>query len=255
VILADAVTFLVAGVLIAAFVPRAADPVHPEKDPVEATPPGLVVGYLTELREGLAFLRRDPTLMAIGLMVLVTNLLDQGMSAVLAPVWVHDTLDSPLGLGAISLVFGVGAVTGSLVYSWLGPRLPRRQVYAWGFLAAGAPRFVALALATTLPPVLIVMLVAGLGVGGINPVLAAAEYERTPRELQARVLGALGAMAWLGIPFGGLVAGFMVEAWGLTEALLVFGGAYAVATLAPFVLPSWRGLDRAAEQAPTETLS
>ena len=117
----------------------------------------------------------------------------------------------------------MGAVSGSALFAWLGPRLPRRQAYAWGFLVAGAPRFFALALASTLPPVLIVMLVAGLGVGAINPVLGAVEYERVPRHLQARVLGASGALAWLGIPFGGLLAGFAVEAWGLTAALVVFG--------------------------------
>jgi MFS family permease len=86
--------------------------------------------------------------------------------------------------------------------------------------------------------------VAGLGVGGINPILGAVEYERVPRHLQARVLGAVGAIAYLGIPFGGLVAGVAVQVWGLTATLIGFGVVYALATVAPFALPAWRGLDR-----------
>ncbi len=248
----DAATFLVAGVLVALFVPRTADPQHPDPAPStdgegepQLAPVGMVHGYVRDLREGFGFLVGDRTLVAIALMVCVTNFLDQAMASVFAPVWVLDNLGSPLGLGLISLLFGLGAVTGSGLFAWLGPRLPRRQAYAWGFLVAGAPRFLALALASTLPPVLIIMLVAGVGVGAINPVLGAVEYERVPRHLQARVLGAAGALAWLGIPFGGLLGGFAVEVWGLTTALLVFGAAYGLATLAPFTLPSWRGLDRA----------
>ncbi len=251
VLLVDAATFLVAGLLVALLVPRAADPRGSECMPeVDIPRVGLVRGYVTDLREGFGFLLGDRTLVAIAIMLCVTNLLDQAIAAVFTPVWVLDNLGSPLGLGLISFLFGIGAVAGSALFAWLGPRLPRRQAYAWGFLICGAPRFFALALATTLPPVLLVMLVAGLGCGAINPILGAVEYERVPRHLQARVLGASGALAWLGIPFGGLLGGFAVQAWGLTAALIVFGSAYALATLAPFTLPSWRGLDRASAEVP-----
>jgi hypothetical protein len=39
-------------------------------------------------------------------------------------------------------------------------------------------------------------------------IVGAIEYERVPRHLQARVLGAVGASAWVGIPFGSLRVGF-----------------------------------------------
>jgi MFS family permease len=239
VLLLDAASFLVAGLLIALFVDRAAEPAadatseHEEK-----------VGYVAELREGFAFLRGDRLLVAIALMVLVTNLLDQAYSVVLVPVWVRDQLGSPLGLGLIGGVFGVGAVVGSALFAWLGPRLPRRRSFAWGFLVGGAPRFFVLAIATTLPPVLAVSLLAGLGVGAINPALSSTEYERVPRHLQARVLGALGALAWAGIPLGGLVGGLAVDTFGAVSTAWVLGAVYLAATLTPFVLPVWRGMDR-----------
>jgi MFS family permease len=238
VLLIDAASFLVAGLLIALSVDGSVEPSRGGTATSEER-----LGYVAELREGFTFLRRDRLLVAISLMVLVTNLLDQAYSVVLVPVWVRDELGSPLGLGLVGGVFGIGAVAGSALFAWLGPRLPRRRSLAWGFLAGGAPRFLVIALAVTLPLVLAVSLLAGLGAGAINPALSSTEYERVPEHLQARVLGALGALAWAGIPLGGLVGGVAVDASGPTATAWVLGGVYLIATLAPFVLPVWREMD------------
>ncbi|HET7902763.1 MAG TPA: MFS transporter [Candidatus Nanopelagicales bacterium] len=248
VLLVDAASFLIAALLLGLLVPRTSQPPTREAEDAPAAEGGRVRAYVDELREGFGFLLRDRMLVAIAVLVLVTNLLDQAYSAVMVPVWVHDELGSPLALGLIGGVFGVGAVVGSSVFAWLGPRLPRRRSFAWGFLVGGAPRFVVLALAVVLPPVLAVSLVAGLAVGAINPALAATEYERIPRHLQARVIGALAAVAMAGIPVGGLLGGLAVQTLGLSVALLVFGGVYLATTLCPFIFPVWREMDRAAEQ-------
>lgn len=250
VLLVDAASFLIAGALIALFVDHSVEP-HPQGPPENGKKPG----YIAELREGIAFLRRDRLLVAIAALVLVTNLLDQAYSVVLVPVWVRDDLGSPLALGLIGGVFGVGAVAGSAMFAWLGPRLPRRRSFAAGFLVGGAPRFFVLAVAVTLPPVLAVSLVAGLGAGSINPALSSTEYERVPPHLQARVLGALSALAWLGIPLGGLVGGIAVSALGLTTTAFLLGAAYLLATLSPLVFPSWRQMDAPAPSAEVETTS
>jgi MFS family permease len=241
VLLLDAVSFVVASALLWALVPRSAEPPRsqPRTDGRSAT-----AAYVDELRDGFRFLRGDRLLVAIGVLVLLTNMFDQAYGAVLVPVWVEQELGSPLGLGAIGGVFGVGAVLGSAGFAWLGPRLPRRQSFAWGFLVGGAPRFLVLALAATLPPVLAVSFVAGLGVGAINPALSATEYERVPPHLQARVLGALGAVAMAGMPIGALLGGLLVATIGLTPTLVLVGVAYLLTTLAPFVFPVWRQMQR-----------
>jgi len=254
----DALSFLVAAALLAAFVPRSAQPPPSVEERDGATDDGAApsVGrgraYLGELRDGFRFLRQDRLLMGIGVMVLLTNMLDQAYSAVLIPVWVHDELGTPLALGLLFGVFGVGAVLGSSVFAWLGPRLPRRRSFAWGFLVGGAPRFFVVAMAVTLPPVLAVSFVAGLACGAINPSLAATEYERIPRQLQARVLGALAAVAMAGIPIGGLLGGLTVTRLGLDVALVVLGAVYFVTTLTPFVFPAWREMDTAAGTSSVE---
>lgn len=252
VLVIDALSFAAAGALMLATVPKAADPKHNKElvDPLALDQAAGFRGYLASLGEGLRFLRADRTLIAIAAMVLVTNLLDMAYAAVFLPVWVRTELGSPLGLGLVSGLFGAGAVLGSAAYAWLGPRLPRRRAFAWCFLIGGAPRFAALALASTLPPVLAVVAVAGLGVGGINPILGAVEFERVPRRLQARVLGAVGALAWAGIPLGGLLGGLAVAGLGLTAALWLAAGAYGLATLAPFLLPAFRGFDRVERAEP-----
>ena len=248
VLLLDAASFVIAAGLLWGLVPRSAEPprAQPRPDGRSAT-----AAYLDELRDGFRFLRGDRLLVSIGLLVLLTNMFDQAYGAVLVPVWVEQELGSPLGLGAIGGAFGVGAVLGSVLFAWFGPRLPRRRSFAWGFLVGGAPRFLVLAAAVTLPPVLVVSFLAGIGIGAINPALSSTEYERVPPHLQARVLGALGAIATAGMPVGALLGGVLVATIGLTPTLLVVGVAYLLTTLAPFVFPVWRGMERGGPTADT----
>jgi Major Facilitator Superfamily len=229
----DAATFAASAGLVALLVPLTAQPA-PEQRGGNSAP------YLSSLAEGFGHLRRDRLLVAIAVMVLVTNFLDQAGGAVLTPVWAHDILHSPIALGLVSGAVSLGAVTGNAAITWLAPRLPRRMTYAAGFLLAGAPRYLAMALFGSLSPVLAVVFLSGLGAGGINPILGAVLYERVPRRLQARVLGTVNASAWAGTPFGSLAAGLTVSSLGLHTALLTTAAIYALATLPPFLFPVWR---------------
>jgi MFS family permease len=235
VIALDAISFVISAALVGVAVPRSAEP--------EASPEEEGSSYVERLTQGLRYLAHDRLLQGIAAMVLITNLLDAANATVFIPVWGQDVLGSSVGVGIVGGVFGLGAITGNGVLTWLAPRLPRRAVYGVGFLLAGAPRYVAVALSSTVPPVAVVAFFAGFGAGSINPILGAVEYERVPRHLQARVLGVVGAMAWAGIPFGGLLGGLGVEAFGLTAALLVAAGIYLVVTLAPFLFPAWKEMD------------
>jgi MFS family permease len=238
VVLIDGLTFAVAGLLIGALVPVAAQPEAPDERRMSLR------RYATDLADGLRFIRGDRLMLVLMTMIAVTNLIEQGLSAVLLPVWVRDHLHRPEALGLITGVLGVGMLLGSLAGAWAGPRLPRRTTYALGFLIAGAPPFVALALSSTLPPVLTILLIGGLAGGTLNPILGALQYERIPPHLRARVLGAVKASAWIGIPFGSLLAGALADTVGLRTTLLAMGAAILIATLAPVPLPAMRGMNR-----------
>ena len=155
----DALSFAVSAVVVAGTVPRSTAAAVA----TGAGPAPTVAGYLTELREGFAALRRDRLLLGIAGLVAVTNLLDQAGGAVLLPVWARDVAHSPVALGLLGGAFGLGAVAGNAVTTWAGHRLPRRWTFAVGFAVAGAPRFVVLALASSLGPVLPVLVLAGRG--------------------------------------------------------------------------------------------
>jgi MFS family permease len=230
----DAATFAVAAVVAAVWVRVA-------PAPVSRTP---LRGYARELGAGLRFIRGDRLLLGIIAMVAVTNLLDQGLSEVMLPVWVRDEIGTASVLGVIGGVAGAGAVAGNLVGAWIGPRVSRRALYTTGSVVGGAPRFLVLALTGLLSPVLAVYLVSEVFSGSLNAVVGATAYERIPEELRARVLGTVRASAWVGIPFGALFAGYVVEAVGVRGALLAFGVVYLFTSLAPLAFPSWRQMRR-----------
>jgi MFS family permease len=119
-----------------------------------------------------------------------------------------------------------------------------------GFLLCGAPRFFLVAASPGAVVIASLFFVFGMGAGAINPILGAVQYERVPRPLQARVLGAVGSLAWLGIPFGALAAGFAVSAIGLRGALVAAGALYLAMTLCPFVFPVWSQMNRGATRPP-----
>lgn len=240
-LLVDAATFGVAGLLVLAFVrvPRTAGATEPRPGDRSG-----VRGYVSDMREGLRFLVRDPLLRAIGLLVLATNLVDQAYTAVLLPVWAKTIFGSATIIGLVGGASGLGALAGNLIFSAIAHRLPRRITFAICFLVAGAPRFFLLAWADSLVVIVTVVAVTSVSIGAINPLLGAAEFERIPERMRARVLGAVGSLAWAGIPVGGLLAGWLVTGVGITWALIAFGATYLVATLFPFFQPAWRLMDR-----------
>lgn len=237
VLVLDAASFVIAALLIVAFVPLGAQPPRTEG-----------TRYGEDLRAGWSFVRTEPLLRAIVTMVCATNLLDAAFSPLLVTVWSEQRYGSAAPLGLVLGVFSAGAVISALVASAWAEKLPRLTAYRWSFLLAGIPRFVVLALPVPLPVVVVVFAVSGLGAGFLNPFLAAAEYELIPRAMQARVLGVVSGLAWAGIPFGGLLAGFGVDTVGLAAVAIGCGVAYLLVTLDPFLRPVWRDLERGGGQ-------
>jgi MFS family permease len=215
----------------------------PARKEPEADAHEVASSYARELRDGWSFMRRDPVLMGIGVMVAVTNLLDQAWSVVLVPVWAKE---SGYGVGAVGLLaatFGASAVVGSVLAAAWAERLPRYRVYLVCFIVGGVPRFVMLATDQPLWAILAVAVVGGCASGFLNPVLGAVLFDRTPPDLMGRVTSMNIAMSWSLIPFGGILGGLAVGATGLAPALLLVGAAYLVTTLAPAVQPRWKEMD------------
>ncbi len=200
--------------------------------------------YAAELRDGWNFLRRDSVLMSLAMMVAVTNLLDLAWSAVLLPVWARD---SGAGIGAVGLVFSVwggASMLGALVAAAYGTRLPRFATYLVAYLITGLPRFVLFAIGVPLWVILAMCVIGGASSGFLNPVLGAVTFERIPREMVGRVTALNSALCWSLMPFGGVLGGLLISGMGLSTAMLVVGFAYVATTMAPALIPSFRGMNR-----------
>ncbi|MFJ3833956.1 MFS transporter [Streptomyces sp. NPDC090054] len=239
VLLVDAATFAASSFLVAVFLRGV-----PAAEPQRPTGKVSFVSYRTELAEGWAFLTRSRLLLGVTVMVMVTNGLDQGWSAVLLPVHGDEALGGPTALGLMVSLFGGFALLGALLYGMWGERFPRRAVFAVAFLLCGGTRYVVAALTDTPLPLAVTMALAGLGAGVLNPILSTVVYERVPEELRSRVSSVSTAGSELAMPMGGLAAGLLVDGFGIVPALLLFGGVYVLTTLTPLVFPAWRGLDR-----------
>lgn len=241
VVVLDGITFLAAGALVL-LIPRQT-----------TTSVGETLidtgSYLQRLGAGLRFLVRDRLVLATTLMNTTTNLLGAALGGVLLPAWVLDRELSPGALGAVFTALGLGGVLGSLVAAWLGPRLPRWAAYCCGFLLGGAPIFAVAALSDRVLPVLLTAFVMGALTGVLNPIVGAVQYERTPEHLLIRVLGAIKALAWVGVALGPLTVGLALAVADVTTVLWGCGIAYTALALAPLVLPVFRGLDRRPEPA------
>ncbi len=228
----DAGTFLVSAALVTALVPAA----------LRAPGPATQRRFLGDLAEGIGFIRRHRLVRAIVLTVLVTNFLDAPLP-VLMQVYARENFGSAVDLGLMIGVFGGAALVGSLAFSAVGHRLPRRLTFVACFVVWAADYLV---LAAT-PPfalTLVALAVGGLAVGPLNPLLMAVEYELIPPELRGRVLGAVTAGAWAAIPAGILLGGLVVESFGVAPTLLVIGLCYVAVTGYGFFNPALRALDQ-----------
>ncbi|MDF4249682.1 MFS transporter [Streptomyces sp. WMMB303] len=207
-------------------------------------PAGPGPGYWHRLGAGFRFLRGDPLLLTVIVMVGVTNLLDAAFATLLLPVWARESGNGPGAIGLANSALGIAAVAGSLVAAAVGHRIRRRPVFFAGFLLAGAPRFLILAVDVPLWAVLGVFALGGFGAGFLNPILGALNFERVPGELRGRVNALGDSLAWTGIPFGGLLAGAAVASFGLAPVLLAGAAAYFLTTNLTGLRPEWREMDR-----------
>ncbi|WP_244375846.1 MFS transporter [Streptomyces ficellus] len=238
VLLLDAATFGLSALLVLGGV-RGVKAAEPQRSAVPVSP----ARYRAELREGYAFVLGSRLLLGITLMVMVTNGLSQGWSAVLLPVHAQRNLGGAAAIGLVSAVWGGCALLGALLYAALGDRCRRRTVFTVAFLLSGAPPFLTAATTESVWPLVVTAAVGGLGSGTLNPILTTVLYERIPDALRSRVAGVTTAGALLAMPLGGVGAGFLVERAGLVPTLLAVGGLYFLTTLTPALFPSWREMD------------
>jgi MFS family permease len=200
-----------------------------------------------ELREGLAFVRREPWLWSTVIAASLSLLFFLGPLEVLLPFVIRNDLDA--GAGAFGLVLaaaGGGAIAVSLAVSQFG--VPRRYLtFMYTLWGVGTLPFIGYALGTTLWQFLLLAAIYGACETGGMVVWGTLMSTRVPPELRGRV-HSLDWFVSIGLtPVSFALTGPLASAIGIDATLVLAAVVPAVAMLVLYVVA---GLRRDEERYP-----
>jgi Major Facilitator Superfamily len=217
ILVVDAATYLVAFILLGAFLPQV------------ATPPGHtdLVGVLA----GVRWLWRDRLLRTLTIAQAGSQMAFQALSLAL-PVLAFVRYDHDARLAGFFLAtWGLGALAGGVVAYRIVTRFDPLVLGAVAWFAYALPLW---ALVARMPAaaVFLPLVLAGLGNGLRNPPLAAIRVLRVPASLRPKALTASGTIAWLGgaVALGGV--GIALRALGIAPVFALIAAISTVSALA-----------------------
>jgi MFS family permease len=200
-----------------------------------ATPPGRVAA---EIKEGLAWFWRQPFIRDSQLVVTGSDFTLNALYLVVI-VLARERGASPLVIGLMFAFLGVGGMLGTMVAPWLARRLSMRQVVV-----------TTMWLGAVLVPLLLAApgrITPGVLYGSMmllhptwGAVVGAYRLRMTPDAMQGRIQGITVLFSAGAVPFGTLLAGFLLQAYGATATVLVLTGVMALAALWAFASPAIR---------------
>jgi MFS family permease len=198
----DAATYVVSFVLLAGFVPKTRRIVG------EAARRGVLAG--------IKFLLRDPLLGPLSGTVIVLNFLAAGLSAAL-PFYAFDSFSGDAKIaGLFFTAMGAGALIGSLCAVLVIKRVQPLKLASFAIVALTLPLWLLpldLPAAAVMAALFVAMLFTPLVNGPVIGVITA----RTPVELRPKMMTALISISTLAAPLGLLVAGQLLEPWGVNQ--------------------------------------
>jgi MFS family permease len=175
-------------------------------------------------------------------------LLSTGIVTVAYPVLgivlpvIYQGTDDPVGLGAVVMSFSLGGVVGALLYGSFGHHSHPRRAFAvamWG----SAITLIAFAIWPQTGVMIGAALVGGVLLGPMNPVINLALQRRTPESMRGRAMGIVIALAYGAYPIGYVLAGVLVESFGVVTTMATFAVANVVIALLAMAAPSLKRLD------------
>jgi len=225
----DAASFFASAAVVMTLVPR---------PPAPATPPDHT-GYFEELLAGLRFIRREQLLFPMAIVLALSNGLAGSLFAVVLPVHAEEAFGRATDLGLLVSASGAGALMGAALYGSVGHRVPRSLIWLGSFLLMPVPYWV-LSLAPSLPMLMVVLAVAGVVMGPINPLMVTIRHERSPAHLRGRVFSTYSAIAMVVQPLGIVITGYLIEGLGLQPTVLLIAVSLQVLGAAMLFVPAFR---------------
>ena len=182
---------------------------------------------LREIRQGFAYVFSLPWLWTTNLYFMLVNVAYAGQSGVMTPLLVRDGLGGGAEMyGTITAAYGVGTIVASFVVAQLVLRRPGRPMFAFELLAGLS--VLAIGLLPTLPAVVALMALVGVGLSSSTVIWQAMLQRHVPE----RMLGRVSSIDLLGNsvinPIAPIAAAALVGSIGPAGTFVV-AGTYAIA--------------------------
>ncbi|MGB6836729.1 MAG: MFS transporter [Dehalococcoidia bacterium] len=176
--------------------------------------------WVEDLKEGFAFVGRNPAILYILAPALILFVFGFPYNSVFVPLLAKQVLDlGDSGVGALLATTGVGALAGSLVMASRSD-IRRRGLLMLVFLAIFSGALILLSRSTFLPLALLALLLVGSAGVSYMALTNTLLLENSPRELHGRVLSLMSLDRGL-VPLGATIAGALAATLGPQSGLLV----------------------------------
>ena len=191
--------------------------------------------------DGIKLVMADAPLRNVVLLSTGIVLIAYPVLGIVLPV-IYQGNDDPVGLGAVVMSFSLGGVVGALLYGSFGHHSHPRRAFAiamWG----SALTLTAFAIWPETGVMVAAALVGGVLLGPMNPVINLALQRRTAESMRGRAMGVVIALAYGAYPIGYVLAGILVESFGVVTTLAVFAAANILVAVVTLMVPSLKRLD------------
>ncbi len=199
------------------------------------------VGTWRSLLLGATVLWNDKALRAISIALMVLAAVYLPTESVILPAY-FEARAEPTGLGILVSAMAAGSVIGAFGYGWISGRMTRYQLIRL-VLIGTAVSIVPLAL---LPP-LWVMIIAGFALGltwgPFQPLMNTLVQRRVAPDVQGRVYGVQTSLFYASPPLAFLLAGWLVEQWGVAATYLAFAAILVATSVGVLFVRSIRDID------------
>jgi len=239
IVLADAASFLVAGLLIA-LITAAAKPSTEPALPLAESEAKVTASLWHEWVDGMRVIGSQRSLVAL-LAMFSIMMLGEGVFGVLYPVFVYRILHGGAPqIGQLMSAQAVGGLLGGVLVGWLGKRIISRWAIGLFAVAFGLTDLAIFNSPTFFPFFwLTVGLFVTAGLVGIGPSTGAQSLlqAKSPDAYRGRIFGALGMTTGLCFLIGTVAAAFLTDRLGVVTVLniqtagYVFGGLLIIVLL------------------------
>lgn len=191
---------------------------------------------VTKLVDGQKVGRFTVQLVLLSFVILLTDGFDLLAASYSAPSLISEWHVARADLGPVFSASPLGMIVGSPLLGLLGDAIGRRRVVILGAVLFGAVTL-ACAAATSIPELIVLRFVTGIGLGGMLPNITALNAEFAPKRLRATLV----VIMFMGVTAGAALPALVVAAhpgfaW---QDLFVVGGAVplALSVVLAFTLP------------------